>query len=39
MNSVTETISSLRQRFLDEMRLRKFAPKTQSGYIRAVSRF
>lgn len=39
MNSVTETISPLRQRFLDEMRLRKLAPKTQSGYIRAVSRF
>jgi site-specific recombinase XerD len=39
MNSVTETISPLRQRFLDDMRMRKLSPKTQSGYIRTVSRF
>ncbi len=39
MNSTTETISPLRQRFLDEMRMRKLSPKTQSGYIRTVSRF
>ena len=30
------TISRLRQRFIDDMSLRKLAPKTQSGYIRAV---
>ncbi len=39
MNSTLETISPLRQRFLDEMRMRKLSPKTQSGYIRTVSRF
>ncbi|MDH4284845.1 MAG: site-specific integrase [Gallionellaceae bacterium] len=31
-----QTISPLRQRMLDDMRMRKLAPKTQSGYIRAV---
>ncbi len=30
------TISPLRQRMLDDMRMRKLSPKTQSGYIRAV---
>ena len=39
MNSLTETISPLRQRFLDDMRMRKLSPKTQSSYIRTVSRF
>jgi site-specific recombinase XerD len=39
MNSTIETISPLRQRFLDDMRMRKLSPKTQSGYIRTVSRF
>ena len=39
MNSPIEAISPLRQRFLDEMRMRKLAPKTQRGYIRTVSRF
>ena len=39
MNSTTSTISPLRQRFLDDMRMRKLAPKTQSGYLRTVSRF
>lgn len=39
MNSTTETISPLRQRLLDDMRMRKLSPKTQSGYIRTVSRF
>ncbi len=39
MNSTLETISPLRQRFLDEMRMRKLSPKTQSGYIRTVKRF
>jgi len=32
MNSTTETISPLRQRLLDDMRMRKLSPKTQSGY-------
>ena len=39
MNSTFETISPLRQRLLDEMQMRKLGPKTQSGYIRTVSRF
>lgn len=39
MNSSTQTISPLRQRLLDDMRMRKLSPKTQSGYIRTVSRF
>ena len=39
MNSTTQTLSPLRQRFLDDMRMRKLAPKTQSGYLRTVSRF
>ncbi len=39
MNSTTQTISPLRQRFLDDMRMRKLSPKTQSGYLLTVSRF
>ena len=39
MNSSTPEISPLRQRMLDDMRMRKLDPKTQSGYIRAVRRF
>ncbi len=39
MNSTTPTISPLRQRLLDDMRMRKLSAKTQSGYIRTVSRF
>jgi hypothetical protein len=39
MNTSTQTINPLRQRLLDEMRMRKLSPKTQSGYIRTVSRF
>ena len=38
MNSVTVTISPLRQRLLDDMRMRKISAKTQSSYIRTVSR-
>jgi site-specific recombinase XerD len=32
----TSTISPLRQRMLDDMRLRKFKPKSQDAYVRAV---
>jgi hypothetical protein len=39
MNSTIPTISPLRQRFLDDMRMRKLAPKTQISYLRAVSQF
>lgn len=36
MTQITHPVSPLRQRLIDDMRLRKLAPKTQSGYIRAV---
>jgi site-specific recombinase XerD len=39
MTSSTQTISPLRQRMIDDMRMRKLSPKTQSGYIRVVKRF
>ncbi len=29
-------VSRLRQRMLDDMRMRQMAPKTQTGYVRAV---
>ena len=39
MTASTHTISPLRQRMIDDMRLRKLADKTQSAYIRAVRQF
>ena len=39
MTQSTRAISPLRQRMIDDMRLRKLSPKTQTGYIRAVKRF
>ena len=39
MTQSTQPISPLRQRMIDDMRLRKLSPKTQTGYIRAVKRF
>src|SRR5271156_5150616 len=36
MNDSTREISPLRQRMLEDMRLRKLAPHTQAGYVRAV---
>ena len=39
MNSTTPKISPLRQRMIEDMRLRKLATQTQSGYIRAVRHF
>jgi len=36
MNTTTQAVSPLRQRFLDDMRMRKLSPKTQSAYLRAV---
>ena len=39
MTQTTQAISPLRQRMLDDMRMRKLSPKTQSQYIRAVRRF
>jgi hypothetical protein len=38
MTQTTHTISPLRQRMLDDMRLRKLSPKTHTVYIRAVKR-
>ena len=35
----TQTIPSLRQRMIDDMRMRKLSPKTQSSYIRTVRKF
>jgi site-specific recombinase XerD len=39
MNSTTQTLSPLRQRFIDDMRMRKLSPKTISGYLRTILRF
>jgi integrase/recombinase XerD len=39
MNSTTPKISPLRQRMIEDMRLRKLGTKTQSAYIRAVRHF
>jgi site-specific recombinase XerD len=39
MNASSRVISPLRQRMIDDMRMRKLAEKTQSHYIRWVRRF
>ena len=39
MESSNQTVSPLRQRMLEDMRMRNLAPKTQAAYIRAVIRF
>jgi hypothetical protein len=39
MTSSTHTISPLRQRMIDDMRMRKLSPQTQASYIRVVKRF
>jgi integrase/recombinase XerD len=39
MNPTTHTLSPLRQRMIDDMRMRKLSPKTQSHYLRAVRQF
>src|SRR6185437_14036511 len=38
MNDSTQEISPLRQRMLEDMRLRKLAPQTQASYVRSVRR-
>ena len=39
MDTSTPAVSPLRQRMLDDMRMRKFGDKTQSDYLRAVRNF
>jgi integrase/recombinase XerD len=39
MTKINEPISPLRQRMIEDMAMRKLAPKTQSGYIRAIKNF
>jgi len=39
MNTLTTNVSPLRQRMIDDMRMRKMGGKTQIAYIRAVRRF
>jgi integrase/recombinase XerD len=39
MNTTTPRVSPLRQRMIQDMRMRKLSAKTQSGYIRAVRHF
>jgi hypothetical protein len=39
MQSSIPTVSPLRQRMVDDMRMRRLSPKTQSAYIRAVGKF
>lgn len=39
MKPSSQAVSPLRQRMLDDMRMRKLSPKTQSAYIRAVRQF
>lgn len=39
MNTIASRISPLRQRIIEDMRLRKLSAKTQSGYICAVRHF
>ena len=38
MERPTATVSPLRQRMTDDMRMRKFQPKTQAAYLRAVAK-
>jgi hypothetical protein len=39
MKDSPEKISPLRRRMIEDMRMRKLAAQTQSGYIRAVRHF
>jgi len=39
MTTTDKPISPLRQRMIDDMRMRKLSPKTQASYIRVVKRF
>jgi hypothetical protein len=39
MSTTTPRVSPLRQRMIEDMRMRKLSAKTHSGYIRAVRHF
>ena len=39
MSQSTAATSELRQRMIDDMRMRKYADKTQTDYVRAVRNF
>ena len=39
MDSSNQTISPLRQRMIEDMRMSKLSAKTQTAYIRAVRQF
>ena len=39
MSQTTQAISPLRQRMIEDMRMRKLCDKTQASYIRAVRQF
>ncbi|WP_340122673.1 phage integrase N-terminal SAM-like domain-containing protein, partial [Methylobacter svalbardensis] len=39
MTSTIKPITPLRLRMIDDMRMRKLSPKTQSSYVRVVKRF
>ncbi|MFL6604836.1 MAG: tyrosine-type recombinase/integrase [Steroidobacteraceae bacterium] len=39
MNNSTRAVSPLRQRMIEDMRMRKLSPKTRSAYIRSVRQF
>ena len=39
MNSSARNVSPLRLRMIEDMRMRKLAPKTQAAYIRNVRKF
>lgn len=39
MTQINEPSSPLRQRMIEDMSLRKLAPRTQSGYLRAIKNF
>ena len=39
METTNQTVSPLRQRMIEDMRMRKLMPKTREAYIRAVCKF
>lgn len=39
MESSSQTVSPLRQRMIEDMRMRKLMPRTREAYIRAVRKF